>query len=92
MISAGIKQVKNHLSRLLLEVKAGRVVVITDRGRPVARIVSTEDQAESIRASLEPLIRSGTVSMPTRPIEKKNLTPVVAPGKPASQIVQEDRR
>lgn len=92
MISAGIKQVKNNLSRLLLEVKAGREVVITDRGRPVARIVSTEGRAESIRASLGPLIQSGTVLMPTRSIEKKNLTTVVAKGKPASQMVLEDRR
>ena len=40
MISAGVKDVKNNLSRLLARVKAGEVVVITDRGRPVARIVN----------------------------------------------------
>ncbi|MBW2079299.1 MAG: type II toxin-antitoxin system Phd/YefM family antitoxin [Deltaproteobacteria bacterium] len=39
MISAGIKEVKNNLSRLLARVKAGEEVLITERGRPVARIV-----------------------------------------------------
>jgi len=38
MISAGIKELKNNLSRLLVRVKAGEEILITDRGRPIARI------------------------------------------------------
>lgn len=36
---AGIRELKAHLSAYLREVKAGETVVVTDRGRPVARIV-----------------------------------------------------
>jgi hypothetical protein len=36
MISARIKEVKNNLSRLLIRVKRGEEVLITDRGRPIS--------------------------------------------------------
>jgi prevent-host-death family protein len=37
--TAGIRQARQHLSAILDEVRRGREVVLTDRGRPVARIV-----------------------------------------------------
>jgi prevent-host-death family protein len=39
MTRAGIREARQNLSALLEEVKKGREVVITDRGRPVARLV-----------------------------------------------------
>jgi prevent-host-death family protein len=39
MRSAGLRQLRENLSALLKEVGKGREVVITDRGRPVARLV-----------------------------------------------------
>jgi prevent-host-death family protein len=48
MRSAGIRQVRQNLSSILDEVRKGREVVITDRGRPVARIVPP--RRESLRA------------------------------------------
>jgi len=38
MEKATITEVKNHLSAFLNKVKHGEVVLITDRGRPVARL------------------------------------------------------
>jgi len=37
--TAGIRQARQELSAILEEVRKGREVVLTDRGRPVARIV-----------------------------------------------------
>ena len=37
--AAGIREARQNLSALLDEVRKGREVVITDRGRPVARLV-----------------------------------------------------
>lgn len=39
MKTAGIREARQNLSALLDEVRKGREVVITDRGRPVARLV-----------------------------------------------------
>jgi len=36
---AGLREVRESLSALLKEVGKGREVIITDRGRPVARLV-----------------------------------------------------
>jgi prevent-host-death family protein len=42
MRKSGIRQARQNLSTLIEEVKKGRVIVITDRGRPVARLMPLE--------------------------------------------------
>jgi prevent-host-death family protein len=39
MISAGIKELKNNLSRYLSQVKNGEDILITERGKAIARIL-----------------------------------------------------
>ena len=39
MRSAGVREARQDLTSLLEEVRKGREVVITERGRPVARLV-----------------------------------------------------
>jgi len=92
MITAGIKQVKNNLSALLAQVKAGEEIVITHRGRPIARIISEESGNRSIRAPLAPLIQKGLMVLPNRPILKDDISTAKVPGKPVSRMVIEDRR
>jgi prevent-host-death family protein len=43
--SAGVAEVKANLSRYLEQVKAGREVLITERGNPVAKLVPLERAA-----------------------------------------------
>lgn len=43
MRTAGIREVRQNLSALLREVHAGREIVITDRGVPVARLTPPTD-------------------------------------------------
>ena len=92
MISAGIKDVKNNLSRLLARVKAGEEVLITERGRPIARIVKEERGDKSVLAALGPLIQKGLIALPSRGILKEGITAVDVSGRPVSEMVIEDRR
>jgi prevent-host-death family protein len=92
MIHVGIKEVKNNLSRLLERVKNGEEIVITDRRRPVARIVNEQQGAVSIRESLGPLVQKGLIVLPSRGITRKNKPPVEADGMPVSEMVREGRR
>lgn len=92
MISAGIKDVKNNLSRLLAQVKAGEEVLITDRGKPVARIVKESSGDKSIRAVLGPLVQRGLIVLPGRSILKECISAVEVPGKSVSEMVLEGRR
>jgi prevent-host-death family protein len=57
-MKAGVAELKAGLSRYLERVRAGHEVVVTDRGRPVARIVPIS--AEVRRGSRrERLVREG---------------------------------
>ncbi len=42
MKKAGIREARQNLSELIEAVRKGREVVITDRGRPVAKLVPAE--------------------------------------------------
>ncbi len=92
MITAGVKELKNNLSRYLTRVKSGEEVLITDRGKTFARIVKEPPSDKSIRAALAPLITRGLIKLPSREINKRNLSPIQVPGKPVSEMVLEDRR
>jgi prevent-host-death family protein len=41
-VEIGIRELRDHLSRHLAEVREGRIVTVTDHGRPIARIVPVE--------------------------------------------------
>ena len=45
MKKAGIREARQNLSALLEEVKKGREILITDRGKPVARLSPPEKHA-----------------------------------------------
>jgi prevent-host-death family protein len=92
MITAGIKELKNQLSRYIGIVKKGDDVLITERGRVVARIVKENSSSSSLRQALQPLILKGQIVMPTRDIKRDVARPIELPGKAVSDIVLEDRR
>lgn len=92
MNSAGIKDIKNNLSRYLARVKSGEEILITERGRPIARIIRENGKTNSIRQALGPLIEKGLVAMPTQQINKEPPARIKAIGKSASEMIAEDRR
>lgn len=62
MTTAGIGELKARLSAYVERVRAGEEVTITDRGRPVARIVPVRSLGSS-GADLEELARAGIVTV-----------------------------
>ena len=92
MISAGIKELKNNLSRYLSQVKQGEDILITDRGNVIARIIREDSKNTSLRKALRPLINRGQIAFPDRMIDREISTPVKLPGKSVSEMVIEDRR
>jgi len=92
-MEVSIRDMKNRLSKYLRPAQGGKNVVITDRGRPVARLVPVgageADEADIIaRSNALPWVRpgkGGKVKGARHPIPWK-------PGqKLASDIVLEDR-
>ena len=92
MIQAGIKEVKNNLSRFLAHVKAGEEIMITERGKPVARIIRENSSRLTIRTALAPLIEKGLVVLPNSRLRKDDLNYQAVGGKLVSEMAVEDRR
>ena len=84
MASVGIRELQARLSEYVERAHAGEVVVVTDRGRPVARLAPLE--GESV---LERLIAEG---LATRPVARRPLPPLVRGAGTASDLVAEQRR
>lgn len=64
MVSVGIRELKNNLSRYLRRVQAGERVLITDRGRTVAELRAPEpvaDTGDPHMATYNRLIREGVL-------------------------------
>lgn len=56
-MDVGVRELKQHLSRYLDEVEAGVEIVVTDRGRPKARLVPVSDAGALRRGVDEGWIR-----------------------------------
>jgi prevent-host-death family protein len=68
MKKATITEAKNQLSALIDRVRHGETIVITDRGRPVARLVSAlTGAAEDPEGRLARLARRGGLRLATTP-------------------------
>mgnify|MGYP001048111290 CR=1 FL=1 len=52
MLTIGVKEMKNNLSRFLARVKQGEEVVITERGKPIARIVKESGAGSTVYEAL----------------------------------------
>lgn len=63
MESAGIGELKARLSSYLARVRAGEEVVVTDRGRPVARLVPARGSGSRADDELDDLVRAGVVRL-----------------------------
>ena len=53
---ATVREAKTHLSRLLVEVEAGGTVVITRRGKPVAKLEAVQERPRRVFGSMKGLI------------------------------------
>jgi len=95
MEKAGIREIKAHLSRYLKEVKKGDVIVITERGKAIAHIVSAglNGERNKLHEGLSRMLKKGLVRLPERWGK-----PVGCPEReamrrsPVSDAVIEDRR
>ncbi len=89
----GSREFKNRLGRYLQAVRGGQTLIITDRGKAVAQVApaaETHPGASAVEERLKELEAQGLIHLAKRPLRK--FRPVKTKGKPASQIIIEDRR
>ena len=59
--TAAVAQLKASLSEYLARVKAGEEVIVTERGRPIAKLIPLPRDASATAAHLRELARAGLV-------------------------------
>ena len=70
MKPVGVTDLKSHLSEHLVRVKAGEEILITERGRPIARLQPLRGEEHWDAHTLD-LARRGIVKLPARPLDMK---------------------
>ncbi len=70
MKTAGVAELKASLSEFLSKVKAGEELIITDRGKPVAKIVPIDRAEAEIPSHLLHLERAGLARIPKHKLPK----------------------
>jgi prevent-host-death family protein len=93
MISTGIRNLKNNLSRYVRRVEAGERVAVTDRGRVVAQLVPpASSSGEAGRSRYETLVAAGLIR---RALEKgdplADLPVLHLPRGTAAGLIDQDR-
>ena len=88
----GLREANQHFSKAIKAVRAGREVILTDRGQPIA-VIKPIKAADGQQAALQAMADEGLITLPaTRgPLPASRWTPVKVKGKPVSDTVIEDR-
>lgn len=91
MINVGVREAKINLSKLLKRVLQGQEVIITDRGKPVGKIVPVPQEHLSLAQRIKRMEEQGLL----RPVPKGRVIrlppPLPAREGAAQEFLQEDR-
>jgi prevent-host-death family protein len=88
-LTIGIREAKAQLSRLVSEAARGREWIITDRGRPVARLAPLDDRGSPLEHRLSRLESWGWIE--PGPRQSSPIPPPLRIGADAQRALQEDR-
>jgi antitoxin (DNA-binding transcriptional repressor) of toxin-antitoxin stability system len=83
-MEVGVRELRADLSKWLKRVQAGEEIVVTDRGRPIARIART-----NTRSKLDELIARGLARPALEPVPEE-LPPLIKAKGTVSDLVRDD--
>ncbi|MSO83343.1 MAG: type II toxin-antitoxin system prevent-host-death family antitoxin [Acidobacteria bacterium] len=88
----GLREANQRFSKAIRAVRAGKEVVLTDRGRPIAVITRVEPE-DAQRAALQAMADEGLITPPARkgPMPAPRWRPVEITGAPLSRTIIDER-
>jgi prevent-host-death family protein len=86
MIKAGIRELRQNASDLIRRVIEGETIEVTDRGRPVARIVPLHG-----RSVMDQLVAEGRATAARNDLLKLKPFPPVSGKRPLSEVLSDLR-
>lgn len=85
----GVRELKARLSEYLRQVKRGRTVIITERGKPVGRLIP---EGRTLEQRLQAMIDAGLAEWNGKPLPPMKPVAKLRGGKSISDLIIEDRR
>lgn len=85
-VEVGVRELKNHLSGYLGRVRAGEDVIVTERGRPIARLSAIDHPSDRLAA----LVAAGVVRPPRHRARHRPAKRIAGKG-PVSDLVADQR-
>jgi prevent-host-death family protein len=86
----GLREANQHFSKAIKAVRAGKEVVLTERGQPIAVIKPIKDAPEP-DVALKRMADEGLITLPTRKGPLPRFEPIRLGGKPLSQTIIDER-
>jgi prevent-host-death family protein len=88
----GLREANQKFSKAIKAVKAGKEVILTERGKPIAVIKPLEGK-ENLEATIRRLESEGVLrrALKRGPMPTTSWKPVRVKGKPISQTISEER-
>jgi prevent-host-death family protein len=86
----GLREANQHFSKAMKAVRAGKDVILTERGQPIAVIKPITGEQEP-DAALEHMAAEGLITLPSRKGQLPRFKPIRIKGKPLAQTIIEDR-
>jgi prevent-host-death family protein len=86
--TVGVREMKAQLSEYLRRVKSGQTILITERGKPIGRIIPEE---KSIEERMQQLVKAGFVSWNGQKLPPREPAVVNRTHKQISDLVSEGR-
>jgi prevent-host-death family protein len=87
----GIREVKTHLSSLLKKIKEGQEIIITERGKPIGKIIPFPAKDLSLENRIQQLENQGKLEPLSNKAGRRLPPPLPAPLGLAQKYLQEDR-
>lgn len=89
-ISVGIREAKINLSKLLKGVQAGKEIIITDRGRPVGKIIPVPAGSLPLADRIYEMERQGWIE-PRKKKSRELHPPILLPEDLAQKLLKEEQ-
>lgn len=86
-MEVGVRELRDNLSKWIAKARRGQDVVITDRGKPVARLTRYGESP-----ALQQLIEQGLIQLPSQRKSKISRNNLVKPRGSVSELVKDQRR
>ena len=86
----GLREANQHFSKAIKAVRAGKEVVLTERGQPIA-IIRPIREAQEHETVLKQMADEGLITLPSRKGPLPRFQPVQVKGKPLAQTIIDDR-